>query len=492
MDLGSHASVSTTGRHMPRGSWLPPVVAPNGELHHVFVPPYPTAATALGSDFTYMRIEPYLDYTPFAEDFGPVSLASVFEFCRDLRKLIEENPTRLVAVVTKSDVKSLTNSIFLLGSYLIVILNRCVESVENCFKHLGSRVASFRDISPGRQNFDLFLSDCWSGLRKASALAWVGDRFDLEQYLDLGSTLNADMHEVIPGKMFAMRGPKNIGKEYKDVVVNGTFSHREFSAVHYASILQELNVQVVVRLNGPVYDAQDFVDAGKFFASMSLFRGGSENLIDVYDLDSSAGIAVVDLFYEDCTTPPVDVAAKFLDIVEGIPGRIVVHCKAGLGRTGTLIALYMMKHYGFTAREAMAWLRIVRAGSVIGVQQQFLCAHQSAMRRAGEAFRRPRASPPARPLSCDVGCVMSFIDEVCMLRDLHIAATLPPSLSVAEISSVLSPHIIKMATRNPDVVGVNDTTQTTESIPDPKASTDLPDRHDTAASLTQLHASSPL
>ena len=263
--MDSHTSIGRhMGRHMPRGSWLPPVVAPNGELHHVFIPPNPTAATASGSDFTYayMLIEPYLDYTPFEEDFGPVSLASVFEFCRDLRELIEENPTRLVAVVTKSDVKSLTNSVFLLGSYLIVMLNRCVETVENCFKHLGSRVASFRDISPGRQNFDLFLSDCWSGLRKASALEWAGDRFDLEQYLELGSVLNADMHEVIPGKMFAMRGPKNIDGEYKDVIVDGSFSHREFSAVHYASILQELNVQVVVRLNGPVYDAQDFVDAG--------------------------------------------------------------------------------------------------------------------------------------------------------------------------------------------------------------------------------------
>ncbi len=46
-----------------------------------------------------------------------------------------------------------------------------------------------------------------------------------------------------------------------------------------------------------------------------------------------------------------------------------MHCKAGLGRTGTLIACYMMKHYQMTAAECIAWLRIVRPGSVIGPQQ---------------------------------------------------------------------------------------------------------------------------
>ena len=45
---------------------------------------------------------------------------------------------------------------------------------------------------------------------------------------------------------------------------------------------------------------------------------------------------------------------------------------AGLGRTGTLIACYIMKHYKFTAAEAIAWIRICRPGSVIGPQQEFL------------------------------------------------------------------------------------------------------------------------
>ena len=58
-----------------------------------------------------------------------------------------------------------------------------------------------------------------------------------------------------------------------------------------------------------------------------------------------------------------------------------MHCLAGLGRTGTLIALYMMKHLGFTANESIAWLRIARPGSVIGPQQSYLVEQEPRMRK---------------------------------------------------------------------------------------------------------------
>ena len=45
---------------------------------------------------------------------------------------------------------------------------------------------------------------------------------------------------------------------------------------------------------------------------------------------------------------------------------------AGLGRTGTLIGCYMMKHYQLTAAEVIAWIRICRPGSIIGPQQNFV------------------------------------------------------------------------------------------------------------------------
>ena len=45
---------------------------------------------------------------------------------------------------------------------------------------------------------------------------------------------------------------------------------------------------------------------------------------------------------------------------------------AGLGRTGTLIACYLMKHHQMTAAEAIAWIRIARPGSILGPQQHYM------------------------------------------------------------------------------------------------------------------------
>ena len=64
-----------------------------------------------------------------------------------------------------------------------------------------------------------------------------------------------------------------------------------------------------------------------------------------------------------------------------------MHCKAGLGRTGTLIALYLMKHHSLTYTELIGWLRLCRPGSVIGPQQNFLADMEKRMWREGEAHR---------------------------------------------------------------------------------------------------------
>lgn len=50
----------------------------------------------------------------------------------------------------------------------------------------------------------------------------------------------------------------------------------------------------------------------------------------------------------------------------------IFHLFSFLTHRGTLAGCYMIKKFGFSAPEAIGWIRICRPGSIIGPQQQFL------------------------------------------------------------------------------------------------------------------------
>jgi atypical dual specificity phosphatase len=50
--------------------------------------------------------------------------------------------------------------------------------------------------------------------------------------------------------------------------------------------------------------------------------------------------------------------------------RVAVHCGAGLGRTGTLLAAYLVSE-GYPAEEAITRIREVRPGSVETLEQEY-------------------------------------------------------------------------------------------------------------------------
>ena len=293
-------------------------------------------------DLTCVCIDSLCADSPFHDYFGPSNLKRAFDFCQmmETQMLISKMP---IILTVSADGKLITGAIFLIGAYMILKLEMDVDSVMHKIDSFRETIMPFTDVlcGPRKSSFELDIKDCFQALFRAKSLNWVDfgpDGFDADEYKQLDDPLNADMHEVVPGKLLILRGPRDLpnGAIWLDVKrEDSRFSHRDFSPQHYAGILQQFEVQVVVRCNAPQYDRRGFEDAG---------------------------IAVVDLAYEDGGAPPVDVVAKFLAISEAVPGAVAVHCASGLGRTGTLIALYTMKHHGFTAREAMGWLRIVRPG----------------------------------------------------------------------------------------------------------------------------------
>jgi len=157
---------------------------------------------------------------------------------------------------------------------------------------------------------------------------------------------------------------------------------------------------LVVRLNKKYYDSKKF---------------------------TNHGIKHVELYFLDGSNPPESILNKFLALSEETSGAVAVHCKAGLGRTGSCIGAYMMKHFRFTAEEVIGWLRIVRPGSIIGPQQQFMKEIEQRMWRDGELYRSRLSSGLSNNSVSDDG------SEIDSQKHSSIASKIS-SLSVSEES----------------------------------------------------------
>ncbi|XP_037008851.2 dual specificity protein phosphatase CDC14A isoform X1 [Artibeus jamaicensis] len=327
----------------------------------------------------YFSIDEELVYENFYADFGPLNLAMLYRYCCKLNKKLKSYSLSRKKIVhyTCFDQRKRANAAFLIGAYAVIYLKKTPEEAYRALLS-GSNppYLPFRDASFGNCTYNLTILDCLQGIRKGLQHGFFDfETFDVDEYEHYERVENGDFNWIVPGKFLAFSGPHS-----KSKIENGYPLHAPEA---YFPYFKKHNVTAIVRLNKKIYEAKRFTDAG----------------FEHYDL-----------FFIDGSTPSDHIVRRFLNICENTEGAIAVHCKAGLGRTGTLIACYVMKHYRFTHAEIISWIRICRPGSIIGPQQHFLEEKQASLWVQGDIFRSKLKNRPSSEGS--INKILSSLDDM--------------------------------------------------------------------------------
>lgn len=204
----------------------------------------------------------------------------------------------------------------------------------------------FRDAGYATSDFALSVQDIVYGVWKAKENKLLDLKtFNLEEYELYERVDQGDFNEI-PPHFIAFASPQQI-----DYV-----SPLNYPFCQILDYFETSNVQLVVRLNSELYNKAEF---------------------------EKRGIRHMDLIFEDGTCPTMLFVQAFIGAVECViaqKGKVAVHCKAGLGRTGCLIGAHLIYTYGFTAQEVIGYMRFLRPGMVVGPQQHWLYLHQHEFR----------------------------------------------------------------------------------------------------------------
>ncbi|PLW22882.1 hypothetical protein PCASD_17810 [Puccinia coronata f. sp. avenae] len=289
----------------------------------------------------WFTIDSLLIYLSFYQDTGPLNCACLYRFCLHLHELLEDSSMadRRIILYSSDDPDKKANAALLMALYCMIVLRWSVADALHPISHL--EFQPFRDAGYSRADFNLSIQNVLFGVKKAIDLRLLKlEEFDLKEYETFEKVEHGDYNWLSP-HFIAFASPVEsangrIGKAFKLIMDQ----------------FERVGVKLVIRLNKKLYDETRF---------------------------TKRGIAHREMYFDDGTNPTMEMVREFITISERIieeGGVVAVHCKAGLGRTGTLIGAFLIYKYRFTAEEAIGFMRIMRPGTCVGPQQHFLYENQ--------------------------------------------------------------------------------------------------------------------
>lgn len=272
-------------------------------------------------------------YIPIDKDFGPINICDIFKFNIFIEEKINNpkllNRNLIYYIYYSFNNIDLLNIVLLCGAYLIFNKNyTCYEVIFKLSKIFNDHPCYYDDCISKWGGYKTSITDCFRTLDFIHTNKIINN-FDISEYEYLTDFNNRDMN-IIANKFLAMACPSSNN-------INNIITE-----------LKKRKINLVIRLNGE----------------------------DIYDkkLFNDANIIVEDLYFEDCTVPDITIIKKFMNLINNtnFNDLVAVHCKAGLGRTGLLICIWLIIKLNFTPSNAITYIRLMRPGSIMGYQGFFL------------------------------------------------------------------------------------------------------------------------
>ena len=334
-----------------------------------------------------MRKDGRYHYQPFFSDFGPPDLGAIFRFCEEIDEMLKiagQTGERVVHCVSNKQ-HARSNGALLMAAYALIRLNRNPLQAYAPLMGIYPPLSPFRDASYGLSTYNLSVLDCLKGIHRAmSAGIWNPLRFNADSYMHYAKVENGDWNWIEVDKLLAFSGPRDMRRSCQPrnkcplvkVSVQEYLERQKMSKMRK----EHMSLSNKDKQHATMLSAQDYTEL--------LCKHGVTDIVRLnesssYDCNTflNAGFNHHDMQFSDGAPPSFAILERFLEVMVSSSGAVAVHCKAGLGRTGTLAAAYIMRYHDFTAREAIAWVRIMRPGSIVGPQQHFLVQLEAQVKR---------------------------------------------------------------------------------------------------------------
>jgi cell division cycle 14 len=287
LGAGIHCAFEVIPKRLTYYTLLPRRASPEGALA---LPPLPPSTPA----HAYQALEEFCVYYPFFLDYGPCPLNRLYRFCMRLNELLAASPQRHVHLVSGTHVQRRANCVYLLAAHAVLYRGLGPAEALAPFRAMSPPLPPWHDASPQADPFHLTTLDVLRGVLRAQACGLFSfAAFDLQRFETYEQAENGDMNWLAEGRFLALAGPQDPAPGDPPV-------EEGYSVTTVEQLLPTLRlfgVTALVRLNRRYYNERKVL---------------------------AAGVAHVDLYFEDGSNPPEAILQKFLRFCEATPGAIGV------------------------------------------------------------------------------------------------------------------------------------------------------------------------